>query len=799
MRTSLPADLADCVRERQLDGWFACRMGSLLLALTVVSVMPAMAANESANESPPRGESDSGGFYALFVNGAPQEDFVFVILDTAMRAYLAEKDFLSLGLVVTVPAVARAGLAVVPLFGLDGLSARIDTNRKMLMLDVRPDWYAPTRLNLAAPRWAKALPAESGALLNYAVQVTHAADTPVAFGSSQGLSLFGPVGLLQVLTAVTSSRPAGSRFSRLGTTFFRDDEDRLTTLTVGDSVLAPGVGVPALRYGGISYQRNFGLQPGFSTLASPAIFDAARLPSTLEFFLNDRRIGTPLAVAPGPFEISGLPTVDTAGQVKVVIRDALNNERVVSIPYLRSPRLYREGVYAFSYTSGWLRPELDRYRTPFLATAQRYGVTPWLTLDAGATASAAGSSLGAGATFPVARNVIGNLSAAASRAEARSGRQVGGDVQWLGGRSSAGISASRASPEYRLLGDTDFSQSRLRDDIRLFASTVIGPALGSVSVSYGRLSTWGGETRSVASLGWSKSFAHFNLSLNALRSQTGTMTLLVLSLPLWGRGFISSSAQRQGRDLALRSDYSSEPVTDQGIAYRLGWAGNYPEQGAKQIDYYAAIDARSPVGEHGIEVDERSGQPSWLARTSGSIGLLSGRTFWGPPISSGFALVSTGDASGVPIYRWNLPVAVSDSRGLALVTNLMPYQENLLALKPEEVPFEFRITSTELTAVPRSRGGVFVEFPTFREHAALVVLQLPDRQPLPAGAGVTVRQTGETASVGLRGETFLQNLPERAEIVVRSGRRSCHVVVNRPATSDPQPRLGPYTCLLKEE
>jgi len=159
--------------------------------------------------------------------------------------------------------------------------------------------------------------------------------------------------------------------------------------------------------------------------------------------------------------------------------------------------------------------------------------------------------------------------------------------------------------------------------------------------------------------------------------------------------------------------------------------------------------------------------------------------------------VSTGDAPGIPVYRWNLPVAVSDARGLALVTTLNPYQNNLLAVRPEEVPLEYRVTSNEVTAVPRGRGGVFVEFAMVRERPALLMLYLPDGQPMPPGTSVTIQATGETAPIGLRGEVYLQNLPEQGEVEVALKGSRCRIAVSRPATSDPQPRLGPYTCALR--
>jgi outer membrane usher protein len=659
-----------------------------------------------------------------------------------------------------------------------------------------------TRTQLNAVSLGKPLPALPGAWLNYSLQLAQTGDTPVATGSTQSLSVFGPSGLLQLSTAVNSvGTPApGSaglaprHFSRLGTTFFHDNDVQRTTLSVGDGVLPIGVGVPLVRYGGITWQSNFGLDPNFSTLQTPAIFDAARLPSTLEFFLNDRRVGSPLSVPAGPFEISGLPTVDGAGQVKVLIRDALNNERTVSVPYLQTARLYRQGLHSFSYTAGMLRPDLDRYDTPFLATAQRWGLTRWLTLDAGGSFSADRNSLGAGATFRLQDNVVGDARLAISQSEAGTGQQWGASAQWLVSVASVGASFNHSSAAFRLLGDSVLALARPRGDVRLFASRALGHDWGSVSASLGRLSTWGDGTRSISSLSWVRSFRDFSLSVSAVRSNAVASVQMGISIPLSQQGFFSSSLQKRDATSTWRSDYASAPLTGPGLAVRAGMtASNAP--GAEDLSSaMAALDARTDIGEHGVQVDSRAHSTSWRVRTAGSLGVLAGHTFWGPPISQGFALVSTGDAPAIPVYRWNLPVAVSDARGLALVTSLSPYRNNLLAIRPEEVPLAFRVTDHEVTAVPRGRGGVFVAFAMRLERPALLTLHLPGGQPVPIGASVLVVDTGERAPVGQRGEVYLQNVPEHTELEVSLQSQRCRIKPSRPVTTDPQPRLGPFIC-----
>jgi outer membrane usher protein len=764
------------------------------------------------------------GLHAVVLNGVKQPGFAYLVLDEAQQPYMAEKDFLALGFAVTVPPVLREGLNFVPLFGQEGMQAEVNAEKWELRLELMPLWFAGSRTRLNALPPGKPLPAEPGAWLNYSLQLARAGPAPLVVGSTQSLSIFGPQGLLQLSTVFTSvgppavalpahlgtgSAPSVRQFSRLGTTFFRDNENTLTTLSVGDAVLSAAAGVPSVRYGGLTWQSNFGLDPGFSTLETPTLFDAARLPSTLEFFLNDRRVGGALAVPAGPFEISGLPTLDGAGQVKVLIRDVLNNERIVSVPYLQTARLYRQGLHSFSYTAGLLRPELDRYNTPFLTSTQRLGLTRRITLDAGATLSADLQSGGVGVTALLLDHTVGDARWATSQSSAGRGHQVAASVQWRVSVASMGVSVSHASSAFRLLGDSgdeprsDSTRmvSRLRDDVRWFASRALAHGLGSVSASHGRLSTWSGESRRISSLSWFRSFGGFNLSLSGVRSNGGTTLFVGLSMPLSGKGFGSSSLQRNHttHNTLWRNDYASAPVTGEGFALRASSTAAHspgsPQPGDRDtLSALAAVDARSAVGEHSLQLERYPEGSAWRARTAGSVGMLAGHAFWGPPIASGFALVSTGDAPSIPVYRWNLPVAVSDARGLALVTRLSPYQNNLLAIKPEEVPMAYRVTQHEVTAVPRSRGGVYVAFAMWRERPAVLVLQLPGGQPVPSGAIARVLASGETAPVGQGGEVYLQDLPELAELEVSFKRQRCRITLSRPPSEDPQPRLGPFLC-----
>jgi len=75
----------------------------------------------------------------------------------------------------------------------------------------------------------------------------------------------------------------------------------------------------------------------------------AIVPSTVDVFVNGQPVSSE-QVQPGPFEISGIPAVNGAGQMQVVVTDALGRQQVVSQPFYAGtyfPPVERHGMPSF--------------------------------------------------------------------------------------------------------------------------------------------------------------------------------------------------------------------------------------------------------------------------------------------------------------------------------------------------------------------------------------------------------------------------------------------------------------------
>jgi hypothetical protein len=148
----------------------------------------------------------------------------------------------------------------------------------------------------------------------------------------------------------------------------------------------------------------------------------------------------------------------------------------------------------------------------------------------------------------------------------------------------------------------------------------------------------------------------------------------------------------------------------------------------------------------------------------------------------------------VPIYRSNQLIATTNASGMALIPNLLPYQQNPLTINPVELPFDIKIQSVSAVAVPFARSGLIVNFPVYRSRNALVMLRQRDGSVVPAGARVTVSPGDSSFIVGKRGEAYLMDLADSNHLIVQWQDQVCELILPLDPAGPSEPRIGPVTC-----
>ena len=99
---------------------------------------------------------------------------------------------------------------------------------------------------------------------------------------------------------------------------------------------------------------------------------------------------------PGPFTIDRVPTITGAGQMQVVVTDALGRQQVIAQPYYTGPTLLRAGLSEYSFEAGAIRSDYglpqQRLRRLRAAGTYRRGFSDSVTAEVHAEGQAGGAS-----------------------------------------------------------------------------------------------------------------------------------------------------------------------------------------------------------------------------------------------------------------------------------------------------------------------------------------------------------------------------------------------------------------------
>ncbi len=196
-----------------------------------------------------------------------------------------------------------------------------------------------------------------GGFLNYEVSAQETDDATVGGAFLEG-GVFGRHGVL-TSTGVARSGSEAATSARLDTTWARDFPEHLASLRVGDSINATGAWGRAARFAGVQYGTNFATQPTLVTTPLLAASGEAIVPSTVEVFVNGMPAGT-TEVPPGPFQIRNVPAINGAGQMQVVVTDALGRQQVISQDFYSGATLLQPGLDEYSFELGAIRENYGR-------------------------------------------------------------------------------------------------------------------------------------------------------------------------------------------------------------------------------------------------------------------------------------------------------------------------------------------------------------------------------------------------------------------------------------------------------
>lgn len=675
-----------------------------------------------------------------------------------------------------------------------GLQFQLDSGK--LALNVTAPTEAFEASTLDHGRGGAAPPNQSppGLYFNYNLTGTRSGDGRISYGAFLEGVAFNSMGSL-VAQALLRGSNEQRELVRTDTYFQKDLPGPMETLVIGDTIGTGGAWSRPVRFGGIRWARNFSLRPGFFTFPMPAISGSAALPSTVDVLINNQRQQSQ-AVDSGPFTLTDIPVVSGAGQINLVVRDLLGVETLVTQSYYTSPRLLAKGLSDFSFEAGLLRENFgsrsNDYSAPFVAGTWRQGSSNAFTGEARLELQKQRQATGIEIAGLLGHFAVARAAAAYASAD---GEQGGRYLLGLERRSLIGSGSLQW--EYFDRSFTQFAAqpNAIRPRDRISAGYGMPLFQGAaVGVNYISQSSWNGDRFKLASanlgipLPWNM-FANVFAS-KQLDHDNGWSAGFNLMLPLGSQRTISARTTRDNTGRIINALQASQSVSQgPGLGWRLR-ASDDPRQhlqvGGILNTNYGQLTADTNLGENGTAV--RLG-------ANGSIGLLQDLPFATRNIGHGsFAVVKVGDLQGVQVYRSNQVAATTNSRGKALIPNLLPFQKNQITLNPGELPFDTEIKGVKQMVTPYARSGLLVEFSVRRSRNALVVLQQSNGLSVPAGARVTATPSGMEFIVAKRGQVYLTDLEVDNHITVQWQEGHCDLFISLPLDAPSEPRIGPFIC-----
>ncbi|WP_240788553.1 fimbria/pilus outer membrane usher protein [Ramlibacter henchirensis] len=685
-----------------------------------------------------------------------------------------------------------------------GFQARLNFAEQTIELDFSPSAFNAVRIAtegaMARPALSESIPA---AFFNYDLNFQAVNGSGLAPSTRDLGGLFeggwsGPWGLLTssfVARNLAGSDPlARTEFKRLETTFTRNFLDGNTTLRLGDTYTRAGLTSQPVYFGGLQYAKDFSLQPGFITQPVPVLAGVSTAPSTVELFINNS-LRQVTQVPPGPFRIDNVPALAGAGEARLVVRDILGRETVITQSLISNGRMLEAGLDDWSMELGWPRESLGRasadYGRLFAAGFYKQGLSKELTLEGNAEVSAAVRRVGAGALHALPFSSVGLAAFSVSQDEdGRVGHNWQLGIERSGFEHGLAASIIGASPRFRQVG-VRTGQPELQGVV---SYSYTHADIGQIGLSYGLVeSDPAGRTRTVNLIYSVRLGLRATLSLLASRvtgAGAGSSVGLTLNVPLDNRVLVTGGAGVRGGEREYFAGFSRSLNAETGWGYRGNTGrrsgGNFAEGGAHyQGDHFFASG----------DVSAASQQSALRLGLVGGAVLADGMVFATRRVQDSFAIVEVPGYADVGVGFQSGNLTRTDASGRALLPRLLPFQRNAIRLDPAELPISAELDSIEMDAVPALRSAVKITFPVRTGRAALVRVVLDDGQPAPAGAEMEIAGDPKVFYVARRGEAFLTGMQPANRVRLHWKKKTCSMEVPLPpGTKDEIARLGPVLC-----
>jgi outer membrane usher protein len=658
-----------------------------------------------------------------------------------------------------------------------------------------------------APVVDKVLPS---AFVNY--DVSYAATNPKDAPDVKELGLLAEIGVSNdwgVLTTKVAGRNLTNEASlgvkqswaRLETTFTKHFPQANLALQVGDSRTRPGLWGNSVYFGGLRLGTDYSLTPGFLSQPLPIVSGISSAPSTVDMYVNDV-LRQSSNVPAGPFTIDNFPVLSGGGVARLVVRDALGRETVITQDFFTSNRLLTPGLADWSAELGLMRSNVGRedssYENGFASGFWRTGVSDSFTAELRGEVSKDLQAVGVGALYALPGHHLVKAVLVGSHSPLGNGSQVLLGIERQEKHYSYALQVQAASDKFRQLGqDISTPATKLQVAANVSYNLDKMGSFGAALVSQtkfdvGRITTLslnyatdiGKKGR--LSLSASRAFGNLSGSVKNTISASFSMPLDADS----GHTNLHASATSRDDDHNFYISASHSPSDGNGLSWRT-LAGHQSQQTRAE----GGVTYEGRYGSVNGDLSVSTDTTALRLGAKGGLVMAGGHFFATRVVDSSYGIAEVPGYANIGIGLGGNSLTKTDANGIALIPRMAAYQHNAVRIDPSELPISAEIDSIEQVSVPAYRSAVKVVFPVRSGRGALVKINFDDGQPAPVGATVYLDGDKQEFYVARHGAAFVTGLEAQNILKVVWKGQSCNLKVSLPpATDDDIARVGPLVC-----
>jgi len=684
------------------------------------------------------------------------------------------------------------------------MDINVDTRAATLHIKASSKFFHRQVIDLGLSKPVKVVyPQNNTAFINYSIdyQESENGDSSLSLPMELGVSFDN---WLAYSAHIYSKNNMGETSVRLMSNLTWDDPRKLRRFVMGDfSAFSGNLGSGGI-FGGLSFSKNFSVDPYFVKTPDFSVAGVLEMPSDVELYINNMLV-TREQFLPGKFEFLNPPNAIGAGNATLVIKDVFGRERKIEEPFYTSYQLLKPGLHEYSYNIGRKREnfgdEFSRYTDWAFIGFHRTGLTDALTVGARAEADRELMNAGVDAKFLLGTIGEAEVSLASSRNNLNSGRGGMLGLFFSGQNLTARIFARALSRDYATL-----SMDSLQDKSKLERFIGLGyrrPALGSIAVAFSNVDKYVETDSRRAMIFYTRRMSkRLSLYLRASRTQTDQIldeAFVGLNFSFGTGGSGGAQYNSQNEKVAETLYLNQNPPVDTGSSYKIS-LNKYSDRLA-DIAYTGAASIQYRGRNAIYEANYRDGfeEKNYGLRVAGGIAMIDDSLYLSRPILDSFALVKIGGLAGVRVQHNNQSVGRTNNEGEVLIPGLISYYYNNLSIDDQDIPVNYRIPKLKQYAFTPFRGGGVVEFEVTKLQGFIGRLYATgDGRKIPAEYWGLEVQTGDrtvSTIVGKEGEFYLENMPSgKLEARVFSKNRECRFDLVIPKSDEIMVYLDEVAC-----